>query len=100
MMKLAVLAAVAGSATAFAPSNLGGMFPLMKAGVDLVNVLNVCGRRRKQSKGWSRLILGRRLSLGVGRCHRNHIMTSARKERLLAVSIQEIFIRSWRGRLG
>jgi hypothetical protein len=43
MMKLAVLAAVAGSATAFAPSNLGGMFPLMTAGVDLVNLLNVCG---------------------------------------------------------
>ena len=45
---------------------------------------------KKTVEGWSRLILGRRLSLGVGRCHRNHIMTSARKERLLAVSIQEI----------
>ena len=43
-MKLAVLAAVAGSATAFAPSNLGGMFPLTKAVINLVNVLNVRGR--------------------------------------------------------
>jgi hypothetical protein len=92
MMKLAVLAAVAGSATAFAPSNLGGMFPLLKAGIDLDDVLNVSriGRRRNRR----RLVLGRRLSLVVGRCHRNHIMTSARNERLLTVLTQEDYIRS------